>query len=60
MRRSMEHVAILHLIYAVLAIAVLVVLISSVKLHPFVSLLLVSLVLGVAGGLPLPIPRPLL
>ncbi len=50
----MEHIAVLHLVLAVLAIAGLVALISAVKLHPFVSLLLVSVVLGVAGGLPLP------
>lgn len=49
----MENVAVLHLLLAVLAIAGLVVLISIVKLHPFISLLLVSIMLGVAGGLPL-------
>jgi len=50
----MEHTAVLHLVLAAVAIVSLIVLISAVKLHPFVSLLLVSILLGVAGGLPLP------
>ena len=49
----MEHTAVLHLVLAAAAIAGLVVLISTVRIHPFVSLLLVAIVLGIAGGLPL-------
>lgn len=42
-----------HLVFAAAAIVALVLLISRAKLHPFVSLLLVSLLLGAFGGLPL-------
>src|SRR5437763_1302802 len=37
----------------VVAIAVIVVLITKVKLHPFLSLVLGSLVLGLAAGMPI-------
>jgi GntP family gluconate:H+ symporter len=42
-----------HLVFAALAIAGLILLISRFKLHPFVALLVVSLLLGIASGLPL-------
>lgn len=41
------------LIYALGAVVTLVVLIARFKLHPFVALVLVSLVMGVAAGMPL-------
>ncbi|MEO8576961.1 MAG: gluconate:H+ symporter, partial [Gemmatimonadales bacterium] len=41
------------LIYALAAVVTLVVLIARFKLHPFVALVLVSLVMGVAAGMPL-------
>lgn len=41
------------LIVFILAIVVMVVLISKFKVHPFISILLVSLVLGLIGGIPL-------
>ena len=41
------------LIVFVLAIVVMIVLISKFKVHPFISILLVSLVLGLIGGIPL-------
>jgi len=40
------------LIVFVLAIVVMIVLISKFKVHPFISILLVSLVLGLIGGIP--------
>ena len=40
------------LIYAVVAVIALIVLIARFKLHPFVALVSVSLVLGVAAGMP--------
>jgi GntP family gluconate:H+ symporter len=41
------------LIYALSAVIALVVLIARFKLHPFIALVLVSLVMGVAAGMPL-------
>lgn len=41
------------LIIFVLAIAVMIIMISKFKIHPFLSILLVSLVLGLIGGIPL-------
>lgn len=40
------------LIVFILAIVVMIVLISKFKVHPFISILLVSLVLGLIGGIP--------
>jgi GntP family gluconate:H+ symporter len=42
------------LLYALAAVAALVVLIARVKLHPFVALVGVSLAMGAAAGMPLP------
>jgi GntP family gluconate:H+ symporter len=42
------------LLYALTAVAALVVLIARVKLHPFVALVGVSLAMGAAAGMPLP------
>lgn len=41
------------LIVFVLAIIVMILMISKFKIHPFLSILLVSLVLGIIGGIPL-------
>ncbi len=41
------------LLYAFLAVLALIVLIARFKLHPFVALIVVSLALGVAAGMPL-------
>ena len=41
------------LVYALLAVISLIVLIARFKLHPFVALILVSLAMGVAAGMPL-------
>ena len=41
------------LIVFVVAIVVMILLISKFKVHPFLSILLVSLVLGIVGGIPL-------
>ncbi len=41
------------LLYAAASVAALVLLIARVKLHPFVALVVVSLALGVASGMPL-------
>lgn len=41
------------LVYAALAVVALVLLIARAKLHPFVALVVVSLALGVATGMPL-------
>jgi gluconate:H+ symporter, GntP family len=41
------------LIYALAAVVSLIVLIARFKLHPFVALILVSLAMGVAAGMPL-------
>jgi GntP family gluconate:H+ symporter len=41
------------LIYALCAVVTLIVLIARFKLHPFVALILVSLAMGVAAGMPL-------
>ncbi len=41
------------LVYALLAVIALVVLIATFKIHPFVVLITVSLVMGVAAGMPL-------
>jgi GntP family gluconate:H+ symporter len=41
------------LIYALLAVVALIVLIARAKLHPFVALILVSLAMGAAAGMPL-------
>ncbi len=40
------------LVYAVIAVAALIVLIARYKLHPFIALISVSLALGVATGMP--------
>lgn len=40
------------LIVFVLAIAVMIVMISKFKVHPFLSIMLVSLILGLLGGIP--------
>ena len=40
------------LIVFILAIAVMIIMISKFKIHPFLSILLVSLVLGLIGGIP--------
>ena len=40
------------LIVFIIAIAVMIVLISKFKIHPFLSIMLVSLVLGLIGGIP--------
>ena len=40
------------LIVFVVAIVVMIVMISKFKIHPFLSILLVSLVLGLIGGIP--------
>jgi GntP family gluconate:H+ symporter len=40
------------LIYALVAVVTLVVLIARFKLHPFIALVLVSLAMGVAAGMP--------
>ena len=37
----------------VVAIIVMIVLISKVRLHPFLAIIAVSLVLGIIGGIPL-------
>jgi len=42
------------LVYALAAVVALIVLIARVKLHPFVALILVSLGMGTAAGMPLP------
>jgi len=42
------------LLYALAAVVALIVLIARVKLHPFVALILVSLGMGTAAGMPLP------
>ncbi|MDZ7632361.1 MAG: GntP family permease [Gemmatimonadaceae bacterium] len=42
------------LVYALLAVLALIVLIAKVKLHPFVVLIVVSLGMGMAAGMPLP------
>ena len=41
------------LIYALIAVVALIVLIARFKLHPFIALILVSLAMGVAAGMPL-------
>ncbi len=41
------------LLYALLAVVVLVVLIAKAKLHPFVALITVSIAMGIAAGMPL-------
>jgi gluconate:H+ symporter, GntP family len=41
------------LVYALAAVVTLIVLIARFKLHPFVALILVSLAMGVAAGMPL-------
>ena len=41
------------LVYALLAIVVLVMLIAQAKLHPFVALITVSIAMGIAAGMPL-------
>ena len=41
------------LVYALVAVVALIVLIARFKLHPFVALILVSLAMGVAGGMTL-------
>ena len=41
------------LIVFVIAVIVMILLISKFKVHPFLSILLVSLVLGIIGGIPL-------
>jgi len=41
------------LLYALLAVALLIVLIARFKVHPFVALISVSLALGIAAGMPL-------
>lgn len=41
------------LIVFILAVIVMIVMISKFKVHPFLSILLVSMVLGVIGGIPL-------
>lgn len=41
------------LVYALGAVVTLIVLIARLKLHPFVALILVSLAMGVAAGMPL-------
>ena len=41
------------LIFFVVAVIVMILLISKFKVHPFLSILLVSLVLGIVGGIPL-------
>ena len=41
------------LLYAVIAIAVLIILITRFKLYPFIVLILVSLALGMAAGMPM-------
>jgi len=41
------------LVYAVIAIAVLIILITRFKLYPFIVLILVSLALGMAAGMPM-------
>jgi GntP family gluconate:H+ symporter len=41
------------LLYALLAVSALIVLIARVKVHPFIALILVSLGMGVAAGMPL-------
>ena len=43
----------MRLVYALLAILGMVLLISYVKLHPFVTILVVSILLGIVSGLPL-------
>src|SRR6266566_1504491 len=40
------------LLYALLAVVALIVLIARFKLHPFIALIVVSLALGVAAGMP--------
>src|SRR6266540_2253903 len=40
------------LLYALLAVALLIVLIARFKVHPFVALIAVSLALGIAAGMP--------
>src|SRR3954464_9371066 len=39
------------IIYALIAVIALIVLIARVKLHPFIALIVVSLVMGVAAGM---------
>ena len=46
------------LIVFVVAIVVMIVMISKFKIHPFLSILLVSLVLGLIGGIPLSFSEP--
>ncbi len=41
------------LIFFLVAIVVMIILISRFKVHPFLSILLISLILGVAGGIPI-------
>ena len=41
------------LVYALVAVIALIVLIARLKLHPFVALIVVSLAMGVAAGMPL-------
>jgi gluconate:H+ symporter, GntP family len=41
------------LLYAVIAVIALIVLIARFKLHPFIALIVVSLALGIAAGMPL-------
>ncbi len=41
------------LVFFVVAVIVMILLISKFKVHPFLSILLVSLVLGIVGGIPL-------
>ena len=41
------------LMYALVAVVALIVLIARLKLHPFVALIVVSLAMGVAAGMPL-------
>ena len=41
------------LTYALAAVVALIVLIARFKLHPFVALIVVSLAMGVAAGMPL-------
>jgi GntP family gluconate:H+ symporter len=41
------------LVYALVAVVALILLIARLKLHPFVALILVSLAMGIAAGMPL-------
>ena len=40
------------LLYALLAVVALIVLIARVRLHPFIALVVVSLTMGIAAGMP--------